>query len=273
MIDKAVAKAKRDALINALRARPSVLVAFSGGVDSALLLAAAREALGRRAVAATAVSPIHSQHEQDAAVRFTRERAIRHILIPTNEMTMPEFVANRADRCYHCKTALAHMLLQAAADKGMTCVAHGANMDDLTDYRPGLRAAREAGLAAPLMDAKLTKEEIRFLAREMGLGEWDKPAMACLASRFPYGCAITEKGLRRVEAAEACLAAQGFRGVRVRFHDTVARLEVDPSDMGRIMEDSVRQSVVAQFREIGFDHIALDMEGYLPGKMNRSING
>jgi len=266
-------RSKKERLIGALGELNSLLVAFSGGVDSALLLSAAREALGPRVVAATAISPIHPEREQDEAIQFVREREIDHILFQTDEMELPEFVANRADRCYHCKTVFADKLLHIAKEMGIDYVAHGANADDLTDYRPGLRAARESGIMAPLVDAALSKDEIRLLAREMGLSAWDKPAMACLASRFPYGCAITEEGLHQVEAGEAFLADQGFKGVRVRFYGPLARIEVDPSDMKRMMGDPMRSAVVTGFRQIGFEHIALDMEGYMPGKMNRDIEG
>jgi pyridinium-3,5-biscarboxylic acid mononucleotide sulfurtransferase len=177
------------------------------------------------------------------------------------------------DRCYHCKKALYKRLLQIAGENSIGHVAHGANVDDLEDYRPGQRAAREAGIIAPLMDADLSKEEIRFLAKEMGLSEWDKPAMACLATRFPYGCPITEKGLGMVEAAEAFLSAQGFRGVRVRHHGPVARVEAASSDIHRIVREETRNAIVERLRKIGFDHVALDLEGYISGKMNRGIEG
>ncbi len=271
MMDKPIAKCKKERLLNGLGKLNSLMVAFSGGVDSAFLLAAAREALGEKVTAATAVSPIHPRREQDEAVRFARDRGIEHFLFKTNEMEIPEFIANGIDRCYHCKEALSGRLLQIAREKAMDHVAHGANVDDLEDYRPGLRAAREAGIIAPLIDARLCKEEIRFLAKEMGLSEWDKPAMACLASRFPYGCPITEKGLGMVEAAEAFLSAEGFRGVRVRHHGPVARVEVDSSEINKIVSQDTRKAIVERLRRIGFDHIALDLEGHVSGKMNREI--
>jgi len=271
MMDKAAARCKKENLLNGLRKLNSLMVAFSGGVDSAFLLAAAREALGKKAAAATAVSPIHPRREREEAVRFARERGISHFLFRTNEMEIPEFIANGTDRCYHCKRALCEILLRLAKDKGMGPVAHGANVDDLEDYRPGFRAAKEAGIMAPLIDADLSKEEIRFLAKEMGLFEWDKPSMACLASRFPYGCPISEKGLGMVEAAEAFLSAEGFKCVRVRYHGPVARIECAASDMHKIVNGDIRKSIVEEFCRIGFVHIALDLEGYVSGKMNRGI--
>jgi len=271
MMDKAAARCKKESLLNGLRKLNSLMVAFSGGVDSAFLLAAAREALGKKAAAATAVSPIHPRREREEAVGFARDRGIAHFLFGTNEMEIPEFIANDIDRCYHCKRALCGKLLRLARDKGMGPVAHGANVDDLEDYRPGFRAAKEAGIMAPLIDADLSKEEIRFLAKEMGLFEWDKPSMACLASRFPYGCPISEQGLGMVEAAEAFLWAEGFKCIRVRHHGPVARVEVDASEIHKIVSRDTRKAIVERFQRIGFDHVALDLEGYVSGKMNRGI--
>ena len=271
-MDKAIARSKKEILLKGLGEVDSLLVAFSGGVDSAFLLAAARDALGEKVVAATAVSPIHPRREQDEAVRFVEKRGIDHILFQTNEIEIPEFMANGIDRCYHCKRALSRRLLQIAEGRAIERVAHGANVDDQNDYRPGLRAAQEAGIVAPLMDAGLGKEEIRFLAKEMRLKQWDKPAMACLASRFPYERPITEKGLRMVEAAEEFLSDRGYRRVRVRHHGALARIEVDRFDLERIMRQETRKLVIEAFRQIGFAHIALDLEGYISGKMNRDID-
>jgi pyridinium-3,5-biscarboxylic acid mononucleotide sulfurtransferase len=273
LTDKPAIGTKKTHLIDSLAKLDALLVAFSGGVDSALLLAAAYEALGKRVVAATAVSPIHPRREQEHAVAFARDRGIAHILFQTNELGIPEFVANHPDRCYYCKAALSKKLLRLAGERGIAHVAHGANMDDLTDYRPGLTAAKESGIMAPLMDAGLNKEEIRFLAKEMGLVEWDKPAMACLASRFPYGSPITEEGLQMVEDAETSLSDRGFWGVRVRHHGSVARIEIPAGDIERMMAGETRQEIVARLRQIGFKHIALDLEGYAAGKMNRDIAG
>jgi pyridinium-3,5-biscarboxylic acid mononucleotide sulfurtransferase len=272
MMDNKTARFKKEKLINCLGKLDSLLVAFSGGIDSAFLLAAAREALNDKVVAATAVSPIHPRSEQDEAVKFARDRGIAHILFQTNEIEIPEFIANGIDRCYHCKAALSGKLLQMARERGAAHVAHGANMDDLEDYRPGLRAAQEAGVMAQLIDAHLTKEEIRFLAKEMGLSEWNRPAMACLASRFPYGRPITEQGLGMVESAEKFLKDEGFSGVRVRHHGSLASIEVNASEINRMVSEERRRAMVKRLRKLGFEHVALDLEGYVSGKMNRSID-
>ena len=234
-------------------------------------MATAQKALGDKVAAVTATSSIHPSHERDEAIRFTREREINHIIFESDETKIPEFLSNGPDRCYHCKKELSKEFLRVAKEKGITHVAHGANSDDLEDYRPGFRAAEEAGIIAPLIDAGLCKDEIRFLAKDMGLSEWDKPAMACLASRFPYGSAITEKGLKMVEEAEEFLLNKGFRGLRVRHHGPVARIEISTSELKKIVSDETRKAIVEKLRRIGFEHIALDLEGYISGKMNRSI--
>ena len=271
MIDESLVRSKKEVLLDYLGKLDSLLVAFSGGVDSSFLLASAQQALGDRIVAVTATSSIHPCREQDEASKFTRERKISHIIFKSDETKIPEFLSNTPDRCYHCKKALSKEFLRIAKEKAISHVAHGANADDLEDYRPGFRAAEEAGIIAPLIDAGLCKDEIRFLAKEMGLSEWDKPAMACLASRFPYGSAITEKGLKMVEDAEEFLLNEGFRGLRVRHHGPVARIEISTSDLRKIVSDDKRKPIVEKLRSLGFEHIALDLEGYISGKMNRSI--
>ena len=262
MIDEAAAKSKKRRLLSGLGKLDSLMVAFSGGVDSAFLLTAATEALGEKVVAATAVSTIHPRREQDAAVSFARKRHIGHVLVQTDEIEISEFAANGIDRCYHCKKALSIKLFQMAEEKAINHVAHGANIDDLDDYRPGFRAAQEAGLIAPLVDVGLGKEEIRFLAKGMGLSEWDKPAMACLATRVPYGSVITEKKLNMVEAAEEFLLTldTGFRGLRVRHHGAVARIEADPVNFGKIVSEKIRTVIVERLCAIGFEHVSLDLE-------------
>ena len=271
MIDESLARSKKELLLHELSRLDSLLVAFSGGVDSSFLLASAQQALGDRVVAVTATSSIHPRREQDEASKFTRERTINHIIFESDETKIPEFLSNGPDRCYHCKKELSKEFLRVAKEKAINHVAHGANADDLEDYRPGFRAAEEAGIIAPLIGAGLCKDEIRFLAKEMGLSEWDKPAMACLASRFPYGTVITEKGLKMVEEAEEFLLNEGFRGLRVRHHGSVARIEINTSELKKIVSDETRKAIVEKLRSIGFEHIALDLEGYISGKMNRSI--
>jgi uncharacterized protein len=186
-------------------------------------------------------------------------------------MDLKEFIVNRSDRCYHCKKALSKKLLAVAEEQGMAHVAHGANMDDLDDFRPGFKAAQEAGMIAPLMEAGLGKDEIRFLSKEMGLDQWDKPAMACLASRIPYGQPITVQALEMVDRAEEFMRNAGFAEVRVRHHGSVARIEVAPHRMKELQEEPVRKDLVQAFRKLGFEHIALDLEGYEQGKMNREL--
>ncbi len=270
-MNSTLAREKKEILVSNLKKMGSVVVAFSGGVDSTFLLAVAHKTLGEKVVAATANSVIHPGREIDYARSFTRENGIRHIVFRSEEMDSPDFLRNDKDRCYHCKRHLIQMLFETARQEGIKHVAHGANTDDLGDYRPGFRAADEAGVIAPLIDAQLNKEEIRFLSKEMGLGTWNKPAMACLASRIPYGSRITEAGLKMVEKAEDFLFEQGIKEVRVRHHGSVARIEAGRSNIETFMAENFRKAIVEKFREIGFEHVSLDLEGYISGKMNREI--
>lgn len=272
MFDKEKAWSKKEALIHYIENLDSLIVAFSGGVDSTFLLAVAHRVLGEKVLAATASSATYPSQEQEEAARFARERGIRHIIFESDETCLPAFSDNSPDRCYHCKKLLSQELLQIAKEKGILHIALAANLDDLGDYRPGITAAEEMGMIEPLMDAKLTKEEIRFLSKEMDLPTWDKPAMACLASRIPYGDPITDEKLKMVEEAEAVLFKNGFRQFRVRHHGAVARIEVEISDLGKIMDKTLREKIVERFRKIGFLHIALDLEGYVTGSMNRSLD-
>lgn len=269
---KLSAEEKKALLIAKLRNLNSLLVAFSGGVDSAFLLAVAHEALGKKVLAVTAVSPIHPLRERTEAIRFAREKDIPHLLFSSHETNLPEFLTNSPDRCYHCKKALCKILRKIAQERGIHHIAHGVNVDDLDDFRPGLQAAVEAGIIAPLMDETLGKTEIRKLSKSMGLPQWDKPSMACLASRLPYGSAITEKKLEMIETAEAYLQNKGLKTFRVRHHGSVARIEVGTSECDLILNDANRDGIIEEFRHLGFDHIALDLEPFTSGKMNRSIN-
>ncbi len=270
-MDKDAAKFKKEKLSHHLKELNSLLVAFSGGVDSTFLLAMAHEALGQNLLAVTADSVVHAVRETESACNFARKKGIRHILIQFDALSIPDFVSNTSERCYHCKRDLFKLLFEIAGKEGIKHVAHGANVDDLKDFRPGFRAAGEMGVMAPLVDVQLGKEEIRFLSKEMGLGTWDKPAMACLASRVPYGDLITEKKLNMVEEAETFLANNGFRQFRVRHHGSVARIEVEPSEMEKLTATNLRQHLVDKFRQIGFLHVAFDLEGYVSGSMNRAI--
>ena len=270
-MDENVAKSKREGLVSLLRDMDSLLVAFSGGVDSTFLLALAHETIGKKVVAVTAGSAIHPARETESALKFAREKKIDHIIIHPNELSLPDFTSNTSERCYYCKRNLFELLLQIARDNGFKQVAHGANLDDLKDYRPGFRAAGEMGVVAPLVDVQLTKEEIRFLSKDMGLITWDKPAMACLASRVPYGSPITEKKLKMIEDAEAFLVDRGFTEVRVRHHGSTARIEVERPGHKKIIDEGLAHAVIAEFRRIGFSHVALDLEGYIPGGLNRDL--
>ncbi len=262
---------KKRRLHDFLRGLDSLLIAFSGGVDSAYLLSEAHRVLGKKVAAATADSPIHPARELKEAIQFTQQLGVEHIIFPSEEMDLEAFLLNSSDRCYHCKKALSQKLLAIAEEMGISHVAHGANMDDLGDFRPGFKAAVQAGLLAPLMEAGLQKTEIRFLAKERGLPQWDKPAMACLASRIPYGDAITERTLHMVDRAEEFLRNAAFAEVRVRCHGSTARIEAAPGRIQEIVEDPFRNDLVHTFRKIGFEHIALDLEGYVQGKMNRDL--
>jgi uncharacterized protein len=267
------AESKQARLTKLLGDVGSLLVAFSGGVDSAFLLAVAHETLGKGVVAATAVSEIYPRREEEEATAFARDRGIEHLTFQSNEMDLPPFVANGPDRCYHCRKSLFENLLEMAEERSIASVAHAANIDDFKDYRPGLEAAREMGIMAPLVDAGLNKKEIRFLAKKMGLPQWDKPAMACLATRIPYGSPVTDQKLKMIEEAEAFLFGRGLRQCRVRHHGPVARIEVDDRGLELIMGTDLRKEVAEKLREIGFLHVALDLEGYGSGRMNRALVG
>ncbi|MBN2418975.1 MAG: ATP-dependent sacrificial sulfur transferase LarE [Deltaproteobacteria bacterium] len=270
-MDKFLATQKKEELVRKLKNMPSLLVAFSGGVDSTFLLAVAADTLGDRVIAVTANSFIHPFSDRQMAAEFVTGRGIKHIVFDSAEIKIPGFTANSPDRCYHCKKALCNKLRQIAEEKGISHIAHAINTDDLGDYRPGIKAAEETGLIAPLVDAGLSKQEIRYLSKEMGLATWDKPSMACLASRIPYGTAITEEKISMIEKAEKIIAHEGFRQYRVRHHGTVARIEVSENEISRLMDTGLREKIISGLKKLGFKHIALDLEGYTSGSMNRDI--
>jgi len=262
---------KKAHLMKLLRDAGSVLVAFSGGADSSLLLAVAHETLGDKAVAVTAISEIYPLREREQAAEFARQRRIEHIVLASEETRLPAFVSNGPDRCYHCKKHLFEKLADIAEQRGLRHVAHGANVDDLKDYRPGLRAAEEMGIKAPLLSAGFNKQDIRECSKQMGLATWDKPAMACLASRIPYGSPITIEKLRTIDEAEAFLLARGVTQCRVRHHGPLARIEVRKSDLKKMVDDDLRKDVLRKLRAMGFSYIAVDLEGYVSGSMNRVL--
>lgn len=245
-----------------------VVIGMSGGVDSVLLAKVAHEVLGERALAVTADSPSLPRRELREAVEQARLAGIRHLVIQTGEVEDPRYAANPTNRCYFCKTELFTRLSALAAEWGLRWVAYGENVDDLGDHRPGAQAAAERQVRAPLREAGLTKADIRALAQRYGLPVWDKPAFACLGSRFPYGTTITPAKLAQVEAAEDVLWELGLRQFRVRHHDDLARIEVDPADMPLLIEHAAE--VVAKVRAAGFRHVTLDLAGYRRGSMNEA---
>ena len=250
----------------------SVLVAYSGGVDSALLLKVAVDELGSaRAVAALAESEAYDEEETAEAARLAQRMGARLVRLRTRELHDPRYAANGADRCYFCKTELFDQLEPLRAELGLAHVAYGMNRDDHGDWRPGQRAARERGVRAPLDEAGLGKTAIRALARHLGLPVWDKPAEACYSSRIPYGTPVTTEALAQIGRAERALRRLGMRQVRVRHHDTVARIEIDPAEFPRLLEQDLRERIVAAVRDAGYRYVALDLQGYRTGSLNESL--
>lgn len=249
----------------------SLAVGFSGGVDSSFLLAVAHEVLGERAIAVTVRVCSVPERELDEAKAFCEEKGIRQILCPFDALSVEAFRFNRPDRCYHCKLGVFSDIIKTARENGIENVADGSNMDDMSDYRPGHKAIAELGVKSPLREAGLCKDDIRKLSRAMGLKTWDKPSYACLASRFVYGDEITVEKLKKLEAAEGFLIDMGFAWERVRLHGDVARIEVPPADIPRIVSDETRKAICDRFREIGFMYVALDLNGYRTGSMNAMI--
>jgi uncharacterized protein len=250
-----------------------VLVAFSGGVDSTLLLKVAADVLGDRVLAVTALSATTPDHERRDAANFTRSMGVHHLEIASHELTLPAFIENPPDKCYICKKSRFGELVRLASEKAIPCVVDGANMDDDGDYRPGSRAARELGVRSPLREAGMTKPEIRQLSRLLGLPTWNKPSYACLASRIPYGQSITPEKLKQVDAGEAFIRGLGLSWqVRIRHEEDTARIEVETEAIARFMDKDVRRQVVSCLRELGFRFVALDLEGYTTGSLNRVID-
>jgi uncharacterized protein len=249
----------------------SVLIAYSGGVDSALLLKVATETLGEKAVGALASSPAYDEEETAAAVKLAKEMGAQLERVETGGLDDPRYVANDANRCYFCKVELFDHLEPVARRLGLRTIAYGMNRDDRGDWRPGRKAARERGVRAPLDEADLGKDDVRALARHFGLSVWDKPAEACYSSRIPYGAPVTREALLRVGRAERALRALGFRQARVRHHDDVARIEIDPAEFARLLDDETRETVLRDVRAAGYTFVALDLQGYRSGSLNEAL--
>ena len=263
---------KQEQLIEILRGMKRVLIAYSGGTDSAYLAWAAKLALGDEAVAITADSPsIPESHKRDA-LDFARSHGIRHEMIPTSEFENPEYVANNPDRCFHCKDELFRVMDQIATERGFEHIVYGVNTDDLGDYRPGQSAAKLHHVKSPLVDAGLSKAEIRELSKQGGLETWDRPAAACLSSRIPYGTEVTPERIKVIEQGEEAVKALGFRQFRVRYHEKLVRVEISPEELPQALNVDCAAALTRIFKSLGFHYVTLDLEGYRQGSMNAGLS-
>ena len=262
---------KASALDTRLAGLGSVLVAYSGGVDSAFLAITAARVLGSRSLCVTADSPSYPDRHRELATSVARAFALRHEFIRTDELARPEYRANPANRCYYCKHELYTHLSTIARTRGIAAILDGSNADDRGDYRPGRQAAREFGVISPLDETNLTKAEIRLLAKRAGLPTWDEPASACLSSRIPYHSEVTDEKLRTIERAERALRELGFRVFRVRHHDTIARLDIARDEMPRALDPQVAETIDRELRALGYQHVAIDLRGYRLGSLNEAL--
>ena len=262
---------KEGLLLSGLGEIPSLIVALSGGADSAYLAWAANRALGNRALSVTALSPSFATHDREIVEQFVKKLALRHEFIATHEMENPAYRANQPDRCYFCKDELFSVLDDLVRSRGFAAVAYGVNADDTLDFRPGHRAATEHRVLAPLLDAGLSKSEIRSLSQRAGLPTWDRPASACLASRVPYGTEVTSERLALVERGEAALRDLGFRQFRVRIHDNLARVEISQDEMPRALSPEMAAAISERLKSAGFAYVALDLQGYRQGSLNEAL--
>jgi len=262
---------KRQNLISILKGMESILIAYSGGADSTFLVVMAHKVLGNKVLAVTANSPSLAPSELQEAISIASEFGFGHQIINTSELDDPNYRENGPKRCYFCKRELHTRLHELALELGFDYVASGTNIDDLSDFRPGLRATREFNVRNPLAEAKLGKTEIRRLSQEMGIPNWDKPAQACLSSRIPYGSIVTVEALKKIGRAEMVLRELGFTQFRVRHHDTIARIEVDPEELHLIFESQIRDAVITALRNLGYLYVTIDLAGYRQGSLNEGL--
>ena len=249
----------------------NVIVAFSGGVDSTLVLKVAHDALGDRVLALTTTSPTMPDEDRDSALAMARQIGARHVVIDSNELEIPGYAANPLNRCYLCKHNLFTVCEAKAAELGIDEIVDGLNLDDLHDYRPGMQAASEKRVRHPLVQAEMTKPDVRAVSHAMGLPTWDRPASPCLSSRFPYGTEITPEGLAKVAAGEKLLHSMGFAVARVRYHGDVARLELEQGEIARVFEPAIRDNIDREFKKIGFRFVAIDLKGFRSGSLNEDL--